>query len=823
MPAARLTRQGDPRLILTRGKEFSRHGTLGENVMKPQDMRSRLLAAAMGAFFFLGSVGCTGTLTKTRRVEQFSPMPVQAKIIIQDLPWNSMHLAIVNGDDEPRHKRNAATAAKAGLENKAAHIYIAGLSDEVKGPDMYDGTVSGVEAMLRDIGNASKKGETVFLYVTGHGRGQSFVLESHEKIGHRHLLKHMEKHLPGRNVIFISDACYSANFVNLVMDSKAFARVKAMSPGIQNESTCCDYFAGPFWHAVRTGLDLDRNNMPTLQEAFYYGLKSYRKYEPNTFGTYRETIPEVKSMAELRDGVLMVTADWCGACQLMKPVFNTAQMLLTGKTDFRLIDAENAGYRGSIPAILIIKDGKIVAKREGAMDFRSFSRWLGSNGVKVEGPQISLKSLYRQGRYESILRISGWEELKTEFGEKRSFDLLKKLFKSPDTETRYRALDTIVDGAKANKLPKDTLWKLSDSKDPDSKTLAAFALAFLSYTFNSGDIYHANTKIVPHLKPFLDDKDVNLRLLAGEALAMMAPKCFDPVTGDLPLFGYAKNLLWDGKPERRGTGAWIIANLADHKHFRIYYKGGTVERRLGQLLEDRDHWVRLMAINAIINVAYEHDISRYDSIIRGLRRMYRDPDSKLRKEAATALLVFSQYDQRRYIKDMASFMGDPDPSIRVRALSQFWYRLWKAYSARKEIADAYEKLLADPEEEIRKAAINLLDMGAISYTPERGVRYAIIILNVVDDPELKEIGMRLLFTALSYPSLKKKYYRMGLEKAASYLKPGNPHEVQENAFISLGLFMESKRARRRGAHILRRYARENPEVKSDIEQILGKR
>lgn len=71
-------------------------------------------------------------------------------------------------------------------------------------------------------------------------------------------------------------------------------------------------------------------------------------------------------------------ADWCGPCQMMKPVFESVSHEYEGKMKFLKLDtqAEQAlamrfGIQG-IPAFAIIKDGKEVGRLVGYMDEDGF-------------------------------------------------------------------------------------------------------------------------------------------------------------------------------------------------------------------------------------------------------------------------------------------------------------------------------------------------------------------------------------------------------------------------------------------------------------------
>jgi thioredoxin 2 len=79
--------------------------------------------------------------------------------------------------------------------------------------------------------------------------------------------------------------------------------------------------------------------------------------------------------------LLDVWAPWCGPCKVMVPQFATAAKML--EPDVRLLklnsdaEPEAAGELGvsGIPALFLIRDGKIVAQTAGAMPANQIVSW----------------------------------------------------------------------------------------------------------------------------------------------------------------------------------------------------------------------------------------------------------------------------------------------------------------------------------------------------------------------------------------------------------------------------------------------------------------
>lgn len=78
-------------------------------------------------------------------------------------------------------------------------------------------------------------------------------------------------------------------------------------------------------------------------------------------------------------------ADWCGPCQVMKPVFAEIEKDYTGKIEFKKVDVDAdsamAAQYGimSIPTFVILKDGKEVSRKLGAMPKEALKSWLNSS------------------------------------------------------------------------------------------------------------------------------------------------------------------------------------------------------------------------------------------------------------------------------------------------------------------------------------------------------------------------------------------------------------------------------------------------------------
>lgn len=78
-------------------------------------------------------------------------------------------------------------------------------------------------------------------------------------------------------------------------------------------------------------------------------------------------------------------ADWCGPCQAMKPIFDEIEKDYEGKVEFKKVDVEVEGTLAqeysvvSIPTFVLLKDGKEVGRKMGAMPKDVLKQWLDSS------------------------------------------------------------------------------------------------------------------------------------------------------------------------------------------------------------------------------------------------------------------------------------------------------------------------------------------------------------------------------------------------------------------------------------------------------------
>jgi thioredoxin 2 len=78
-------------------------------------------------------------------------------------------------------------------------------------------------------------------------------------------------------------------------------------------------------------------------------------------------------------------APWCGPCRAMAPVFDRAASELEPKARFARVNVDEEpalaaryGVQG-IPALFVLKHGKVAAQHAGLIDFPTLKRWVDQN------------------------------------------------------------------------------------------------------------------------------------------------------------------------------------------------------------------------------------------------------------------------------------------------------------------------------------------------------------------------------------------------------------------------------------------------------------
>jgi len=83
--------------------------------------------------------------------------------------------------------------------------------------------------------------------------------------------------------------------------------------------------------------------------------------------------------------VLDFSADWCGPCKFMGPIFAELTEEYSGKVEFESIDVESNRSMASqyqvmsIPTFVVLKEGREISRRIGAMPKEALKNWIDEN------------------------------------------------------------------------------------------------------------------------------------------------------------------------------------------------------------------------------------------------------------------------------------------------------------------------------------------------------------------------------------------------------------------------------------------------------------
>jgi thioredoxin 1 len=78
-------------------------------------------------------------------------------------------------------------------------------------------------------------------------------------------------------------------------------------------------------------------------------------------------------------------ADWCGPCKIMEPIFEDVKKVYKDKVEFKKVDVEENNAEAmkfgvmSIPTFVVMKEGKEIDRRLGAMPKDVLTKWLDSH------------------------------------------------------------------------------------------------------------------------------------------------------------------------------------------------------------------------------------------------------------------------------------------------------------------------------------------------------------------------------------------------------------------------------------------------------------
>lgn len=87
-------------------------------------------------------------------------------------------------------------------------------------------------------------------------------------------------------------------------------------------------------------------------------------------------------IAEGKPLLVDFSAPWCNPCKVMAPVLHALAPALAGTVEMVMVDMDNeldaavAFQVRAVPTFLVMRDGKEVARRSGAVPAAAFKQWV---------------------------------------------------------------------------------------------------------------------------------------------------------------------------------------------------------------------------------------------------------------------------------------------------------------------------------------------------------------------------------------------------------------------------------------------------------------
>jgi|GEM_PF-359969 len=304
------------------------------------------------------------------------PMPFFQK-------YKRIHVIVVNGDDEKRHKKTNVGDCISAMESrgvKEEDFHIVGLYEKGVPGNKYRGTKKGLEKALEKVKGNYGENDLVLVYVTGHGNIMKLKDEEEPYVRMvsgkltRSEFTDMFREVT-TDSMFVFDFCYGGGFPDSLMNSGV--KGYAMAPMIEGKKCYCHYFAPYFWDAIKRGVDIDGNKISSPEEAFNYAMNVYRTHRGETLGTFRKSIEEITTKEQIleiikSDKPIIVDfyADWCGPCKRMKKSLNALQAIYGDEILIYGVDVEKmigrkaqemfGAYVEKLPTLAYIKGKKLL-------------------------------------------------------------------------------------------------------------------------------------------------------------------------------------------------------------------------------------------------------------------------------------------------------------------------------------------------------------------------------------------------------------------------------------------------------------------------------
>lgn len=343
-------------------------------------MRSRLLLpAALPAVLALvvAAAGASCAPRRSASPDVAAASPASAALPRELAGARRVHALLVSGDAEARHRKNVAEAARALAARGVAPAQITTLDAGARpGSANRRAFEAAVDRLVKDVG----PDDAWVLYVTGHGTADGIALEG-DVLPHEDLVRRLAP-LARRRAVIVFDGCHTGGLPWRFVEAGFAAH--AMAPVAEGRDSHCHLFAPHLWDALARGLDTDGDGLPSFREAFRFALGVYDAHlrearAAPAGGAFASPIRELTAWEELASGAALVqiTSRSCAPCAVQKKRLALFSALVDDVRVYTIDAEENRlarslpdvggkkAWSGSVPTLLLVKGGRIVARHEG--------------------------------------------------------------------------------------------------------------------------------------------------------------------------------------------------------------------------------------------------------------------------------------------------------------------------------------------------------------------------------------------------------------------------------------------------------------------------
>ncbi|MFH1221594.1 MAG: HEAT repeat domain-containing protein [Candidatus Micrarchaeota archaeon] len=401
-----------------------------------------------------------------------------------------------------------------------------------------------------------------------------------------------------------------------------------------------------------------------------------------------ETIPSVKNLNEVKNGVVLIVPEDYDCKDMLKQLSfankNLAGVKFYQMNYAKLDDSEAVGATYDKPALLVIKNGNVLKHKENEKEkpFEqlevAFWQFLAENKIAVKTPDVKQGDIYAKGEATKIF-----------------YSLIE--LQNPEIMMKLGA----VLGAAAKAKPEEVvpyLKTLSEDEKPEVKAVALWGLGKAVELWGG--------------KP--GELDINIHFYPGSYYAF-----FDNLKDGLKSDSLDINM----------AAAWSSAVMFTAFNFKTYVlsndpmfkslqdKVGEVVDVLGELVESDNKLLSQTAALALGVAAQKLDLTPHALSVVKLTRVADSENSKVRYAAAMALgSTLPKINLKIYpevLDALTTLLNDKDPQVQLAAIKSFTLAAISLDIAKyPKVLAAHITLLNDPNAEVGQgAALFLVQAG----------------------------------------------------------------------------------------------------------------